>query len=84
MKNNPRLDILKYRILLNVSQRQLARKLGISQGYLSEIEHCKKSPTLRMLFRIADELSVCPLILICCDVDCETCPKEYKINCDKK
>lgn len=44
----------------NISQKELARKAEISQSYLSELEHNKKSPTLRQLCKIAEALNVKP------------------------
>lgn len=42
------------------SLSRLARKLGISQSYLSEIRHGKKTPTLELAITIA-ELTGVPL-----------------------
>lgn len=43
----PYLKIKEIRIEKKLTQIQLAKKANISQSYLSELEHNKKSPTLR-------------------------------------
>lgn len=52
--------IEEVRINKNLTQIELARKAKISQSYLSELEHNKKSPTLRLLCKIAEALDVQP------------------------
>ncbi|MDA8223587.1 helix-turn-helix transcriptional regulator [Desulfosporosinus sp.] len=37
------------RVFHDYKSKELAEKLGISQSYLSEIEHGKKTPTLELL-----------------------------------
>lgn len=39
------------RVFHDLSQKELAEKLGISKSYLSEIESGKKTPTLELLNR---------------------------------
>lgn len=56
----PYLKIKDVRIRKKMSQTQLAKKAGISQSYLSELEINKKSPTLRQLCKIAEALNVEP------------------------
>lgn len=41
-----------------LSQAQLAKKLGVTQGYISQIETGEKEPTLRLLRQIAAVLGV--------------------------
>lgn len=79
---NYRIDIEDFRKIKFMSQNKLAEKLNISQGYLSEIEHKLKSPTLRMLYKIAEELDVCPRLLIKCTIECNECTKKYKCSCE--
>lgn len=52
--------IKEVRLSKNLSQIQLAKKAGMSQSYLSELESNKKSPTLRQLCKLADALNVKP------------------------
>lgn len=42
------------RVFHDLSQKELAEKLGISKSYLSEIESGKKTPTIKLLNRYAD------------------------------
>ena len=53
-------NIKKYRIENNLTQRELADKVGISLSYLSKIEasNCNKSFSLHVLFDIADALNI--------------------------
>lgn len=52
--------IREIRIEKEITQMELARKAEMSQSYLSELEHNKKSPTLRELCKIAEALNVKP------------------------
>lgn len=56
--------IKEIRIEKELTQIELARKIGMSQSYLSELERNKKSPTLRQLCRIAEALEVHPSKLV--------------------
>lgn len=56
--------IKEVRLSKNLSQMELAKKSGISQSYLSELESNKKSPTLRLLCKIAEALNVQPEELV--------------------
>lgn len=60
----PCLKIREIRITKKLSQSELAKKSGVSQSYLSELESNKKSPTLRQLFKIAKALDVDPWELV--------------------
>lgn len=42
----------------NMNLRQLARNAGISAGFISEIEHQKKNPTVRSLKKICRGLGI--------------------------
>lgn len=55
-----RKNIKKYRELKNLTQQQLADKIGISMNYLAKIESIKmqKSFTIVVLGRIADALEI--------------------------
>ena len=67
---NPYLNIKEYRQFKGISQKKLSKKLKMSQGYLSEIESGKKSPTVRMLYRIANALEICPHMLLSSTMYC--------------
>lgn len=67
--------IKKYRRIKNMTQHELARKCKLNRSYISQLEnnHPKaKSPTLRIMFRIARALEICPHMLV-----------QYNINCDQ-
>lgn len=53
-------NIKKYRMQNNMTQRELADKVGISLSYLTKIEaaNSDKSFSLHVLFDIADTLNV--------------------------
>lgn len=55
-----KLKIKKYRKLKRITQKELARKINISQNFLSEIENHKYDIKLSMLCKIAKELNVSP------------------------
>lgn len=67
---NPKLNIKEYRELKGISQKKLCSMLKISQGYLSEIESGKKSPTVRMLYKISNALEICPHVLLPVTIYC--------------
>lgn len=51
--------IKKQRLLLRISQKKLASKLGISRSYLSKIENKKfRNVKLSLLKNIANELNL--------------------------
>lgn len=43
-----------------LTQDELAHQAGVDRSYLSELEHDKKSPTIKMLFRLCAPLGVKP------------------------
>jgi transcriptional regulator with XRE-family HTH domain len=49
----PRAKTLDEQLHRHGSLSRLARQLGISQSYLSEIRHGKKTPTLELALRIS-------------------------------
>ncbi|MFL0251421.1 helix-turn-helix domain-containing protein [Clostridium neuense] len=77
--------IKEYRILRGMTQKELARKAQLRQAYISELECGRpkvKSPTLRVAFRIARALDICPHMLIRYDLGCDyncfnTCDKNF-------
>jgi transcriptional regulator with XRE-family HTH domain len=64
--------IRKYRIEKGMTQAELARKSRVRQSYISQLESAPnaKSPTLRVLFQIAEALQVCPYMLIQSNLPC--------------
>lgn len=63
-----KVNIKKARKLKNISQRELAKKAGTSQSYISEIETgATSSPTLDLIEAICTVLEVCPLDILECD-----------------
>lgn len=55
---NYRLKIKEIRIQKGLSQKYLAEKIGISNTYLSELEHTKFDIRLGLLLEISKELNV--------------------------
>lgn len=52
-------EILKRkREKMGVSQYRLAKELGITQTFLSEIERGRKNPSLEQFFRICEALDI--------------------------
>ncbi len=68
--NNPKIALKNIRENKGISEKKLSEIAGISQGYISDIEAGKKSPTVRMLYRIAEALKVCPHILLPVTIYC--------------
>ena len=79
--NNPEIYLKKYRKQFEISQKKLSKDLKISQGYISSIESGLKSPTLRMLYKIANYLQICPCLLLSCKINCKNCIK-FKCKCE--
>lgn len=52
--------MIKARILLNLSQRQAAEEVGVSQGYYSKIENGFQTPDIRIGLTIAKVLGMSP------------------------
>lgn len=50
--------IAKYRVIAQISQEELATRAGIHRTYVSQLERGLKSPTLAILFDIANSLNV--------------------------
>ena len=46
------------RVYHHISQKDLAEKLSISNSFLSELEHGKKSPTLDLLGKYSDLFNI--------------------------
>lgn len=58
-----------------MTQEDLAAESDVSQSYINYLENNdkKRSPTLRVIERIADALGICPILLIVCDEHCTKC-----------
>lgn len=41
-----------------LSQNKLAKRLGVTQSFISEIERGRKNPSLEQFFRICKELQI--------------------------
>lgn len=41
-----------------LSQNKLAKRLGVTQTFISEIERGRKNPSLEQFFRICEELQI--------------------------
>lgn len=74
---NPIIKLKEYREINGLSQKQLAKILGVGQGYISKLENGIESPTVRMLYKFAEILSICPLSLLPCIME-----RECKFKCD--
>ncbi|PKM54960.1 MAG: transcriptional regulator [Firmicutes bacterium HGW-Firmicutes-20] len=49
-------EFIKYRAAKNISQEELAQKLGFSQSMVSKLESGEYNPTVKRLFEIAQKL----------------------------
>ena len=52
------LNLRKLRKKENIFQEELAKKVGVTQSYLSYVEKGYKTPSLEVTKRLADELGV--------------------------
>jgi transcriptional regulator with XRE-family HTH domain len=50
-------ELIQYRTLHHISQSELARRTGIPKSNISRFESGKHSPTLTMVYRIAEGLN---------------------------
>lgn len=72
-----------YRQSKNITQLELARKCRLNRSYISQLENNHpgaKVPTLRVIFKIAKALEVCPHKLIQYNISCSN---NCFANCDK-
>lgn len=61
MKNNLTTignNIKKHRKLANISQKQLAKKIGVSHFWISKLENGKRNTTINLLILISDCLNI--------------------------
>ncbi|KOM89544.1 helix-turn-helix transcriptional regulator [Clostridium botulinum] len=75
--DNPKINLKEIRENKGISERQLSKITGISQGYISDLESGKKSPTVRMLYRIANALEICPHYLLPVTIYCSNACKKW-------
>lgn len=73
------MDLRKYRLAANLTQQELADKIGVSKSLICQIENYKKLPSLPIFTHLLIALNICP-----CDIldirdyiYCENCPKEF-------
>jgi len=52
-----------------IKQKHLAKYLGVSSSYLSQIEKSKRKPSLKILSRISDCLNISITTMICKAID---------------
>lgn len=79
MMKNPKIELKYYREIKKLSQKDLARKLEITQGYISKVENGIESPTIRMLYRFAESLEICPRLLLPCIIENK---EKFKCECE--
>lgn len=76
------LRIKKTRKLRHMSQKELAKKVGTTQSYISKLERDLENPSVETLYKIADVLKVCPRLLLKrsdfshCDI-CKCCVDKF-------
>ena len=76
------LRIKKTRKLRHMSQKELAKKVGTTQSYISKLERDLENPSVETLYKIADALKVCPRLLLKrsdfshCDI-CKCCVDKF-------
>lgn len=79
-------NIRNIRNILKMKQKELAKNLGISSGYLSEIEAAKKSPGIEVVEKFLKKYKVNPAYLLTGEGDCfltadeKAKPAEQKIK----
>lgn len=64
-------NIYKFRVLNNLSQKELAEKSNVSTAYISQIENCRSNKGIASLIKMAQALQV-PLCILFAE---ESCPK---------
>lgn len=50
--------IKRKRLALGISQNKLAKEVGITQTFLSEIESGRKAPSVEVLFKLCQALDI--------------------------
>lgn len=62
-------NLKRYRLIANLTQEELANKVGITKQYLSRIERNISTPTLEVIVKFSETLNI---------------PIEYFIECDER
>ena len=70
------LNIKKYRMLFNISQVELANRIGMDKQNLWTIEKGKSNPQILTLVKIASGLTITLPILLSFDFDFSTFPEK--------
>lgn len=58
------MNVRAYRLKRKMKQGELARAVGVSQGFICDIEHGYAMPSLKLAARIADVLGVTLTMLV--------------------
>jgi transcriptional regulator with XRE-family HTH domain len=74
------------RVFHHVSQSDLAKKIGISRSYLSEIESGKKTPSIHILNKYSDVFDIPPssLLLFSENLENDTFSEKSRVKVAKK
>lgn len=60
------MKIRKYRLLLDLTQQELADKAGCSKTHICDLENSKRYPSIPLLVHISTILNTCPCELLEC------------------
>lgn len=74
------------RIFHHINQSDLAKKIGISRSYLSEIESGKKTPSIEILNKYSDVFDIPPssLLLFSENLENDTFTEKSRVKVAKK
>jgi len=71
--------VRSYRKANNITQIELAEKLGVAPRYIGNVEQGNRKPSLDMLINICDYFGVGLSDLLPMEVEAELCPKDKLI-----
>ena len=57
-------NVRRYRVAAGLSQEELAARMGVDQGYVSNLEMGRRNPTVVTVWHAAMALSVSPATLL--------------------
>jgi transcriptional regulator with XRE-family HTH domain len=57
-------NVRRYRKLKGMTQEQLALEAGMERSYVSDLERGQRNPSVRAVGRLAEALSVEPMVLL--------------------